>query len=104
MATKTTENKSTFTPGPWRAEYRTPKLYPDRGIVILADSREIADVIGCDGMTTCNARLIAAAPAMRDACKALLMHIAMEACDRISAKDEAVVAAQAAIALAEKGE
>ncbi len=46
------------TPGPWRIEYRTPKLYFDRDIVVLGPTREIADVIGSDGVTMDNARFI----------------------------------------------
>lgn len=57
------------TPGPWKAEYRAPKLYTDRDISIIAQNREIADVIGCDGMATENAHLIAAAPDLLEACK-----------------------------------
>ena len=75
---------TTHTPGPWRTEYRTPKLYPDRDIVVLADGREIADVIGCDGMTTDNARLIAAAPKLLEACKNIeWIHIAFSDDDLI---------------------
>jgi hypothetical protein len=69
---KTTQNKSTFTPGPWICDdYYNLGSSPE----IRMNGIRIARMLPASGITPseseqlANARLIAAAPALLDACK-----------------------------------
>jgi hypothetical protein len=90
-----------ITEGEWIAEKvgRNWHITLDR-----PDRPPIASIGGMDSpQAKANAHLMAASPKLYLACHNLLMHIAMNASDRISAKDEPVVAAQAALQEASRG-
>lgn len=97
---------SKHTPGPWQLAYYVDSGKPNCGSVIAANphgegAEEVASVNWIGGgfysEQTANARLIAAAPELLDACRLFLM------CDEYSpdpAVSKAMAAARAAIAKA----
>jgi hypothetical protein len=68
------------TPGPWKVETKKSEWECNRGIPIYKNFVQIARVILFDSKTVCpeesqaNARLIAAAPELLEACKEALEH------------------------------
>jgi len=86
------------TPGPWK--------YSHRGVYFYSNVHKYGETIAkCYGNNyQANARLIAAAPALLEACRGLLMRIAIAAIDNdpIMPQEPEIIAAQAAIKLAEK--
>lgn len=61
-------NETNHTPGPWNLEYRGGDLQVISGRT-FGKIREVAKIIGFDGLATGDAKLIAAAPDLLDACR-----------------------------------
>lgn len=88
-------------PGPWVA--CDPGDYSDydgRSVVILNDDRKIAAAIGQDDVAVANARLMAAAPELAEALKAMLDVEGTESIDELRA---AAARGRAALARARGG-
>ena len=93
------------TPGPWKIEHSTNGTFPYR-IVKFGERNPIASCRGISGKESedaANARLIAAAPNLLEACKTLVRR-AETMTDGEWGEPEEIAQAKAAIAQAEKGE